>query len=545
MPDLIRFYTAEKLGTHQSLTPDGFLLCADVPIARIGTMLYADGEVPVTADRDGIIRIHRDEDEVFKPNAVYSFAGKPVTNDHPPEKVNPHNWRNYSVGVVLHPRRGDGLLTNNDYLYADLLIQDEDAIRDVREGKREVSAGYDAEYEELSPGEGRQHGIIGNHVALVDRGRCGYSCHIGDQEMAGQARRRGSVGDTILHSFVDRIMKARGTPSFDAVLVEELQRVATMLGDILSGATESGGFAKVDAPVENYGAEKDSPTSDRYSRDDMAGGGVHVHLHNAGAADAPEGDPAAGGAAPAGAGAVPGAEGGGDIESRVSALERAVAILAQGEESEDPQEAQQAEQQVGAPGGDPTDRPDQDRGVMRDAKARSRDVEGPTAPPVDEPIDASSKENVALDRRRAAVGDAASLRGPWQEMVSKAELLAPGIKYPTMDSKQGVTRTMDAMCKFRRRVLNEALQEDDTAAAVRQVASNGNIAQMSCDAVSAVFNGAAELVRQKRSHSATAHVGDGVNYNPGIGFSNDQTVQAQIRSWNTKNAEFWSKQSGH
>src|SRR5689334_5869986 len=126
MPDsTIRFYTSEQLGTTQSLTPDGFLLCKEVPIARTGTMLYSEGEVPVQADRDGIIRIHRDADEVFAPNAITSFDGKPVTNDHPPEKVNPHNWRNYAVGTVLHPRRGDGLLTNNDFLYADLLIQDE------------------------------------------------------------------------------------------------------------------------------------------------------------------------------------------------------------------------------------------------------------------------------------------------------------------------------------------------------------------------------------------------------------------------------------
>jgi hypothetical protein len=443
--------------------------------------------------------------------------------------------------VVLHPHRGDGLLTNNDFLYADLLIQDEDAIRDVREGKREVSAGYDAEYSELAPGEGRQHGIIGNHVALVDRGRCGYACHIGDSEMAGQARRRASVGDTILNSFVDRIMKARGTPSFDAVLVEELQRVATMLGDILSGATESGGFAKVDAPAEGYGAEKESSTADRrYIRDE-----THVHLHGVGGAD--ESDPAGASAGGAAATAAPGAEGGGDIEQRVSALERAVAILAQGEQSEDPQETQQVEQAVGdpggAPGGDPTDRPDQDRSMrMRDARARSRDEE-PTTPPVDEPDDASSKENVALDRRRAAVGDSTSLRGPWQEMISKAELLAAGIKYPTMDTKRGASSTMDAMCKFRRRVLNEALQEDDTAAAVRQVAGDRtNIAQMSCDAISAVFNGAAELVRQKRSNLATAHVGDGVNYSPGVGFNADRTLQAQLRDINSKNAEFWAKQ---
>ena len=358
--------------------------------------------------------------------------------------------------------------------------------------------------------------------------------------MAGQARRRASVGDTILNSFVDRIMKARGTPSFDAVLVEELQRVATMLGDILSGATESGGFATVTAPAEGYGGEKDEPTQDRR----RATTDFNLHLHGVGSSDEPAPAGVGGGADPAAAGAE---GGGGDLEQRVSALERAVAILAQGEESEDPQETQQVEQQMGggAPGGEPTDRPDEDRAMrMRDSRARSRD-DAPTTPPTDEPDDASSKENGPVtDRRRAAVGDSSSLKGPWQEMISKAELLTPGIKYPTMDARRGAAQTMDAMCKFRRRVLGEALQEDDTAAAVRQVAGRTSIKDMSCDAVAVAFNGAAELVRQSRANAATAHVGDGVNYRPSVGFNADRTLQDQIRNINSKNADFWAKQGG-
>ena len=54
----MRYFTQEQLGETQSLTPEGFLLCENVPLARIGEMLYADGEVPVTA-KDGVIRIHR------------------------------------------------------------------------------------------------------------------------------------------------------------------------------------------------------------------------------------------------------------------------------------------------------------------------------------------------------------------------------------------------------------------------------------------------------------------------------------------------------
>ena len=86
------FYTVERLGARQSVTNDGFLLCEGVPIARIGQLLYAAGEVPVEPGRDGIIRIERTPEEVFRPETLASFEGKPVTMDHPAEFVTPDTW---------------------------------------------------------------------------------------------------------------------------------------------------------------------------------------------------------------------------------------------------------------------------------------------------------------------------------------------------------------------------------------------------------------------------------------------------------------------
>lgn len=180
----LRFYATEKLGKTQALTPEGFLICHDVPIARVGTMLYAEGEVPVDADSSGIIRVERDAAAVFDAETLASFEAKPVTDDHPDEEVNPENWKKYSVGVVQNVRRGEGL--QSDLLLADLVIQDSDAIAAVREGKREVSCGYDADYEQIKAGHGRQHNIIGNHVALVESGRCGKRCAIGDSSMSNK-----------------------------------------------------------------------------------------------------------------------------------------------------------------------------------------------------------------------------------------------------------------------------------------------------------------------------------------------------------------------
>lgn len=175
----MRFYTTEELGPSQSLTPEGFLVVRNAPLARTGHQLYSDEELPLTGDSDGHIIIMRDPEEVFRDETIYSFHGKPVTMDHPPTDVNPNNFRDLAVGYVMNPRRGDGVL--NHLLLGDLMITDARAIKAIRDHTlRELSAGYDAEYEQTADGQGRQRNILANHVALVKDGRCGAACRIGD-----------------------------------------------------------------------------------------------------------------------------------------------------------------------------------------------------------------------------------------------------------------------------------------------------------------------------------------------------------------------------
>jgi hypothetical protein len=174
----MRFYTVERLSPKISETPEGFLLCENVPVARTGEMMYKAGEVPVK-DRGGVVRIKRTEDVVFDDVTISSFEGKPITLDHPDDFVTPENWQQLAHGTVQNVRRGEG--EQSDLLLADLLVTTEKAIRLVKGGLREVSCGYDADYAELEEGLGEQRNIVGNHVALVDKGRAGSRCAIGDK----------------------------------------------------------------------------------------------------------------------------------------------------------------------------------------------------------------------------------------------------------------------------------------------------------------------------------------------------------------------------
>lgn len=177
----MKFYATQTLGPKRSLTPEGYLLCKDVPVARTGDMTYAPGEVPIAPGPDGLIHITRDADEVFHPDTMASCEGKSVTVSHPPDFVNPGNVQELEVGSMMNVRRGDGL--DADLIVADLLIKRQDGIDAVlKHGVEQVSLGYDADYQQVSPGRGVQRGILVNHVALVPRGRCGPRCEIGDEE---------------------------------------------------------------------------------------------------------------------------------------------------------------------------------------------------------------------------------------------------------------------------------------------------------------------------------------------------------------------------
>lgn len=226
----MRFYVTEKLGQKLGLTPEGFLLCRDVPIARTGTQIYGPGETPLDDGPDGIVKVEREEDEVFAPSTVASFAGKPVVDEHPEVNgervdVTPQNWRDFARGVVLDPRRGTGAM--DDCLIGDLLITDLVLIDLIRTGaKREVSCGYDADYVALEPGHGRQRNIIGNHVALVDQGRCGPRCSIGDQLPKGEATMTKLTCDDAKKVVMDKAraaFKARDEKALDAALGELAQ----------------------------------------------------------------------------------------------------------------------------------------------------------------------------------------------------------------------------------------------------------------------------------------------------------------------------------
>lgn len=190
----MKYYFETRLGETRYRLADGSLLCKDVPIARTGTQLYSAADLPnLEPDQHGEIVVTRSPEQVFHPATLASFEGMSITILHPEDEdgnvrlVNPQNWKELANGHLQNIRRGTG--EQSDLMLADLIVKDENAIQLIEDGLRQVSCGYDAEYEQTQPGKAEQVEITGNHVALVPKGRAGNRCAIGDRDtMANQKK---------------------------------------------------------------------------------------------------------------------------------------------------------------------------------------------------------------------------------------------------------------------------------------------------------------------------------------------------------------------
>lgn len=462
----MKYFATERLGPKQSLTPEGFLLCEGTPIARTGTLFYVESEIKLAPDEgpldpspDGLIRAERSQEDVFRAETMASFEGKTVTDDHPPEGVTAKNWRQYAVGHLQNVRRGEGI--ESDLMLADIVVKDPDAIEAVREGKREVSCGYDFKFQVIGPGRGRQYDIIGNHVALVDQGRCGSRCSIGDKQMSATAKKK---------TIMDRLLAAvRGK---DEAAAKEI--VGELVGDSEDIAETSGA----------------GTTS-----------GTNVHIH------------------------MPGSGGG-----------EAAATKDEGEagakkEADDPLKAiNDSISKLGTDIGTRMDGFEQRIGKL-EGGGKAADEKSDE----DDKKDDDKKDDKKADDKSASAGDSSKLEPTYQDTVSRAEILVPGIELPKFVRGQDAKATSDGLCSFRRKVLDQAYTTDGGKLAIDAMLAGAKLdtKAMACDAVSILFNGASENVKamNRQRGVITSRIMRGSDTQKGV----------EISDINKKNREFWGK----
>jgi len=168
----------------------GYLVLPDCVIARAGILQYSD----VTCEdgetvADGAIIYVMRPNSALK-NCYKQFANLPLTLQHPDDDaVTPENAKNLTVGTLgSNPRyeEHDGV----GCVICDIVVYDEEAQKEIENGNCvELSAGYETAFRKKrgvsdigQPYEAEQFFLSPNHVALVERGRCGSECRVCDKK---------------------------------------------------------------------------------------------------------------------------------------------------------------------------------------------------------------------------------------------------------------------------------------------------------------------------------------------------------------------------
>ena len=240
-------YYGARISPHMTRTPEGYLICHDVPINRTGDQEYTARDLQLDGDPDRLVIVHRYPEDVFDPAALASFEGKDITQGHPPENLTPENQAAYSKGHIENVRRvGDNTV-------ADLYIKDAGLASDVENNVvREVSCGYLCDY--VPDGDGyKQQRIRGNHVAVVPLGRAGHDVAIKDAAPEAEKGRK-----TCMSKLAEDILAAFGMAAKDAS-EEELQKLVTTTATALDAAPAE---AEKPAPEAEPAKAAEKPAED-------------------------------------------------------------------------------------------------------------------------------------------------------------------------------------------------------------------------------------------------------------------------------------------
>lgn len=163
------------------LTKDGYLV-ADAHVARTGIQIYLASELGLDGDPNRRVKVYRPPEEVFSKDAMSSYAHSPVTVNHPSEMVDSSNWKQHSRGQT-----GDEVLRDGEFVRVPMMLMDENAINEWRNGTRELSMGYtmDLKVEDGVTSDGEEYEAVQtnlrmNHLALVPQARGGSKLRLGD-----------------------------------------------------------------------------------------------------------------------------------------------------------------------------------------------------------------------------------------------------------------------------------------------------------------------------------------------------------------------------
>lgn len=153
------------------------------PISKVGVFPYLGRSISDECEPDKIYYVYRPAETLIKSVETWDNPPKPFINDHEMLGEGFSKIDDRPVQGVIH-----NPVFENDVLYADLSVYSESLKDSIEKGKKELSLGYFCKYKkEKGVYKGQtydyvQEDMVGNHIALVDNGRCGSDVKVFDSK---------------------------------------------------------------------------------------------------------------------------------------------------------------------------------------------------------------------------------------------------------------------------------------------------------------------------------------------------------------------------
>lgn len=162
---------------------NGFWFIKHNPISKEGVFPYLGHTISDECEPNKIYKVYRPASTLKDSVETWDNPPKPFIDDH--EMLG-------EGFTAIDDRPVQGVINNpvfeNGVLYADITVYSEDLKQNIENGKKELSLGYFCKYKKergVFKGEVYdyvQYDMVGNHIALVDAGRCGSDVKVFDHK---------------------------------------------------------------------------------------------------------------------------------------------------------------------------------------------------------------------------------------------------------------------------------------------------------------------------------------------------------------------------
>ena len=162
---------------------NGYWFIKHNPISKEGVFPYLGHTISDECEPNKIYKVYRPASTLKDSVETWDNPPKPFIDDHEMlgEGFTAIDDRPVQ-GIIYNPSFEDGVL------YADIAVYSEDLKQNIENGKKELSLGYFCKYKKergVFKGEVYdyvQYDMVGNHIALVDAGRCGSDVKVFDHK---------------------------------------------------------------------------------------------------------------------------------------------------------------------------------------------------------------------------------------------------------------------------------------------------------------------------------------------------------------------------